>query len=162
MKHKQLLLLLLLTPLIMNLKCKKEETPEGYFFICKLDGKEYRASGGSCVTCIAGFAVGDTVLSVTGKRSNEDIGMGVYDDQGIREKTYILNDNIRSGGTYDNSITINDSYVTDSIRTGQLNITKLDRIKKEVEGTFYFKAYSTVYDKIITITEGKFRINYRD
>jgi Family of unknown function (DUF6252) len=162
MKNKQIILLLLLTPLFMNLKCKKEETPEGYFFMCKLDGKEYRASGGLCVNCIAGFLKNDTTVLISGKRSNEDIGLGINDSQGIKEKTYILNNLIGRQGMYDNSITINDSYLTDSIRTGELIITRLDKVKKEIEGTFYFRAYSPTYDKIVNITEGKFRINYRD
>jgi hypothetical protein len=164
MKHKQLLLLLLLTPLIMNLQCKKEETPEGYFFICKLDGKEYRASGGFCVNCLYAILFNDSALVVAGKRGAEDISISLVEDREIQVKTYTLNGVTGSTGrrgSYDNSIAVDDLFFTDSLRTGELKITRLDKTKREVEGIFYFKAYNPVQNKIATITDGKFRLYLR-
>jgi hypothetical protein len=167
MKNKYLLLLILLTPLFINLKCRKDNTPEGYFFMCKLDGNSYRAEGGACVNCISAALLGDTLLAISGSRSIEIIVIGIIDGQKIKESTYILNNNIRNNnikgkGTYDNNYPVDDKFDTDSLRTGQLTITRLDKVKKEIEGSFYFKAYNPVQNKIVNITEGKFRINYRD
>jgi hypothetical protein len=162
MKTKHILLLMLIVPLIMNLKCKKEETPEGYFFICKLDGKEYRAEGGSCVNCITGFLSNDTILSISGKSNSEHIGLVINDKPTIKESSYILDGITTGGGVYKNSIASNDRYDTDSLRTGKLIIIRLDKVKREVEGIFYFKAYNPVQNKIVDITDGKFRINYRN
>lgn len=162
MKNKYLLLFLLLSPLFINLKCKKDDTPEGYFFMCKLDGNSYRAEGGACVNCISAALLGDTLLAISGIRSSEIIVIGIFEKQGIKVGAYRLNNNIGRGGTYKNSFTTDDRFDTDSLRTGQLTITRLDKEKKEIEGTFYFKAYNPVQNKIVNITEGKFRINYRD
>jgi hypothetical protein len=161
MKHKQLLLLLLLTPLFMNLKCNKEETPKGYFFMCKLDGKEYRANGGFCVNCLYSELLNDSLLVVAGVRGAEDISITIADNDGIKVKTYILNGATGRRGTFDNSIAVDDRFFTDSLRTGELKIARLDRTKREVEGTFYYKAYNAVQDKIVTITDGKFRLYLR-
>ncbi|MGN6438864.1 MAG: DUF6252 family protein [Agriterribacter sp.] len=48
------------------------------------------------------------------------------------------------------------------MRTGQLIITSLDKLDRIVSGTFYFKAYNPVQDKVVNITEGKFRLPYTD
>jgi Family of unknown function (DUF6252) len=162
MKNKKFILLLLLTPLFMNLKCKKEETPEGYFFMCKLDGSEYRASGGLCVNCLyATLLNNDSLLVVSGSRSIDDISIGILDVEGIKQASYVLNNIIGRRGTYDNGIAVDDRFFTDSLRTGELKITRLDKSKREVEGTFYFKSYNPIQDKIVTITDGKFRLYLR-
>ena len=162
MKTKHLILLLLITPLFINLKCRKDNTPEGYFFLCKLDGNTYRAEGGACVNCISADLLGDTLLAISGARSIEIIVIGIFERQGIKEGIYNLNNIIGRRGSYKNSFTVADRFFTDSLRTGQLTISRLDKTTKAIEGTFYFKAYNPVQDKIVNITEGKFRINYRD
>lgn len=161
MKNKQLILLLLLVPLFINLKCRKDDTPQGYYFQCKLDGSLY-ITDGFCSGCKNATLLGDTLLSLSGKRSIEIILIGIFEKQGIKEGVYILNNVIGRGGTYKNSFTTDDRFDTDALRTGQLSIIKLDKTKKEIEGTFYFNAYNPVQDKIVTITEGKFRLNYKD
>ena len=161
MKNNHLILLLLLTPLFINLKCRKDNTPKGYFFQCKLDGTLYIPDG-SCGNCKDAVILNDTTLLLSGKRSIEIIAIGINDGSGIKQTTYLLNNIIGRGGTYKNSFTTDDRFDTDVLRTGQLIITRLDKIKKEIEGTFSFQAYNPVQNKIVTITEGKFRLNYKD
>ena len=161
MKNKQLILLLLFAPLFINLKCTKDETPKGYFFQCKLDGKLYIPDG-FCSNCKDAVILNDTTLLLSGKRSIEIVLIAITDGQKIKESVYTLNNIIGRRGSYKNSFTTDDRFFTDSLRVGQLLITRLDKTKKEIEGTFYFQAYNPIQDKIVNITEGKFRLNYKD
>lgn len=73
-----------------------------------------------------------------------------------------MNDIIGRGGTYKNSYTTDDRFDTDVLRTGELSIIRIDKIKKEIEGTFFFQAFNPVQNKTVNITEGKFRLQYKD
>jgi hypothetical protein len=47
-------------------------------------------------------------------------------------------------------------FYTDSLHTGKVTITKLDRQKAVISGTFYFDAYNKKTGKVVKITEGRF------
>jgi hypothetical protein len=47
-------------------------------------------------------------------------------------------------------------FETDSLHTGKVTITKLDRQKAVISGTFYFDAYNKKTGKVVKITEGRF------
>jgi hypothetical protein len=47
-------------------------------------------------------------------------------------------------------------FVTDSLHTGVVTITKLDRQRAIISGTFYFDAYNKKTGKVVKITEGRF------
>ncbi|MEN9568787.1 MAG: hypothetical protein RL172_18, partial [Bacteroidota bacterium] len=51
---------------------------------------------------------------------------------------------------------------TDSLRTGQITISKLDKSNKIIEGSFYFQAYNPVQNKTVNVTNGEFRLKYSD
>lgn len=53
-----------------------------------------------------------------------------------------------------------ESYVTSSRYTGQITIVKADTVTGVVAGTFEFKA-ATAGGKTITVTNGRFDVNYR-
>lgn len=161
MKNKQFILLLLFVPLFINLKCRKDDTPQGYHFQCKLDGILYIPDG-FCANCLQATILYDTVLMLGANRNIETLGIGINDKEGIRPIQYQLNHIIGRRGDYKNSFTTDDRFFTDSLRTGQLIITRLDKTKKEIEGTFYFKAYNIVQNKTVNITEGKFRLSYKN
>ncbi len=159
MKNKHLLLLLLFAPLLTHLKCRKDDTPQGYYFQCKLDGKLYIPDG-FCSNCLQATILYDTILMLGGNRNIEIVTIGINDSNKIRVTNYLLNNYIGSRGSYKNSFTTDDRFFTDSLRTGQLTIKRLDKVKKEIEGTFYFQAYNPVQNKTITVTEGKFKLQY--
>jgi len=54
-----------------------------------------------------------------------------------------------------------DIFRTDSLRTGQLTITTLDKANKIIAGTFYFEAFNVIQNKTVRVTEGKFRLQYK-
>lgn len=159
MKNKQLLLLLLIAGLFLQLKCRKNTEPEGYYFQCKVNGELYLPDG-FCGNCKRATILNDTTLMLSGKRSIEIVLIGIKDSDGIQVKEYLLQDGPKAGATYKNSFTTTDRYDTDAARTGVLRIKRLDKVKKEIEGTFYFEAYNPVQNKIISVTEGKFKLQY--
>ncbi|MEJ7676393.1 MAG: DUF6252 family protein [Segetibacter sp.] len=106
--------------------------------------------------------LGDTTFLLGANRGYEVVTIGIISNPRITNKKYILNQVISSAGTYKNSTTVNDRYFTDSLRTGELNISLIDSSKKIIRGTFSFQAYNPVQNKTINITEGQFRLQYTD
>lgn len=72
-----------------------------------------------------------------------------------------MNDIIGRRGDYKNSTLTYDRYFTDSNHTGQLNITSLDKTKRIIQGTFYYKAYNEYRNDYVNVTDGKFRLKYK-
>ncbi|MCC6684853.1 MAG: hypothetical protein IT247_07275, partial [Bacteroidia bacterium] len=54
----------------------------------------------------------------------------------------------------------NKFYLTDSIYTGQLNITRFDTINSILSGTFWFDARDKTTGEVVHITEGRFDNKY--
>ena len=79
-------------------------------------------------------------------------------------KTYELNKNIiddgdfiGGGGNYD--IGASNRYFTNSIKTGELKITRVDLSHSIISGTFWFDAVNSAGEKV-EIREGRFDWNY--
>lgn len=159
MKNKQLLLLLLIAGLFLQLKCRKNTEPAGYYFECKVDGKLYIPDG-FCGNCKVATILNDTVLLLSGKRSIEIVAIGITDKSGIKQATYVLSNMLGTGAAYKNSTTTDDRFDTDATRIGKLIIKRLDKVTREIEGTFYFEAYNPVQNRIIDVTDGKFKLKY--
>lgn len=108
--------------------------------------------------------MGDTTFIVFGNNGYESVSIGILklDQIPISITNYTLNDNLQQNGLYDNSPLVDDIYKTDSIRTGVLQITTIDKNAQIISGTFSFEAYNVVQDKTVTVTEGKFRLKYSD
>lgn len=138
-------------------KCNKEDALGEYYFRCKIDGELYIPN--SCANCMQAQILNDTVFIVNGNAGFKSLAIGIYDKDKIGTKTYLLY-RIGSGGSYKFSTSSDDIFRTDSLRTGQLIIESLDRPNRTVSGTFYFKAYNPIQDKVVNITEGKFRLKY--
>ena len=141
--------------------CNKEKLPE-YYFKCNLDGLEYIPD--NCANCRTAKILGDTLLILGANRYVESIGIDVL-EYPLIAKTYVLRLRRSPGsGTADYDNTIGnppDIFRTDTIRTGQFNITMIDKTSKIIEGTFYYDAYNPVQNKIVKITDGKFRLQYK-
>lgn len=77
----------------------------------------------------------------------------------IQGQTYSLNleQNVNSSFAYYKIGFLN--YSTNSIKQGQLKITKLDQVNAIISGTFWFDAVNNS-GEIIKITEGRFDMKY--
>jgi hypothetical protein len=160
MKNKLFILPALFFSLIFA-TCEKNPIPDpnDFYFQCKINGKTYIPGMGNGLTC---ELLEDTTLLLGGNLGYESLGIGIINvtGQSIIPTTYILNDNPRQSGDYDNSPLVNDIYKTDATHTGQLTITTLDKTNKIIQGTFYFKAYNAYRSDSVSVTEGKFRLHY--
>ncbi len=141
--------------------CNKEHLPE-YYFKCKVNGQEYVPD--NCANCLTKDMYGDTIMILGASKGNANIGLGIM-KHNIKEGIYNLLTNITENngtGSYDDIIgSPSNIFRTDSLRTGQLNITMLDKTNKIIVGTFYFTAFNPVQNKTVTISEGKFRLQYQ-
>lgn len=78
--------------------------------------------------------------------------------------TYVLNNNIidnvdfaGGGGNYD--INPSNRFFTNSLKTGELRITKLDQVNFIVSGTFWFDAINPT-GEVVEIRQGRFDWRY--
>lgn len=103
----------------------------------------------------------DTAFLLNANRYVEIIAIGLRDVP-IRQGSYTLGKNgSLASAIYDNSIGFpSDIFRTDSIHTGRLTITMLDKQNRIISGTFSFIAYNALQQKTVTISEGKFRLKY--
>ena len=140
--------------------CKKDPTPDNNYpyFQCKINGQTYIPN--NCANCLTCTIYQDTIFLLGANAGFEAIAIGIINKPEIIQKSYVLNSNIANGGTYKNSTLTNDRFDTDSIHTGKLQIIILDKINKNISGTFYFKAYNVYRNDSVSVTDGKFRLNY--
>jgi hypothetical protein len=140
--------------------CKKNPTPDNNYpyFQCKMNGQKYIPN--NCANCLTCTIYQDTIFILGANAGFETVGIGINDHTGIKITTYILNDVIGSRGDYKNSTLTNDRYFTDATHTGKLTVDILDKTKRTIQGTFYFKAYNAYRNDSVSITDGKFRLNY--
>jgi hypothetical protein len=144
-------------------KCRKEEPlPDDYYIRCKVNDEDYWPN--KCANCMRGQLLGDTVYLMNANAGYESVSIGIVklDKIPITTTTYDLTGNPQQNGVYDNSPQVNDIFKTDSIHTGKLTITTLDKVNKIVAGTFHFDAYNPVQNKTVTISNGQFRLKYTD
>ena len=156
----KLLLCCLFSFALLNSSCKKDRLPT-FYFQCKVDGVLYEPD--NCANCKTKEMVGDSLFSLGANRGYEALGFAIL-KHNISIGTYSLGKAIKENkGTalYDNTIgNPSDIFRTDSIRIGVINITELDRTNKIIEGTFNFDAFNIPQNKIVRVTDGKFRLNY--
>ena len=157
-KSQRLAILFLVASCFVFAKCKKEEALPEYYFRCKVNGVDYRPNG--CANCTQCDLLGDTTLILAANRDFENLGIGIKDNSSIKAMQFPLNGILSNRGSYKNGTLTNDRYFTDSTHTGFLNIALVDKSRKVIEGTFYFKAYNAFRGDSISVTEGKFRLKY--
>ena len=139
--------------------CRKEEPLPDYYIRCKIDGEDYWPN--KCANCMRGQLLGDTVFMMNANAGFQSVLLGVINKPSFVLQKYTLN-RTESGGSYDNSPLVDDIFRTDSVYTGKLIITTLDKTNKIIAGTFYFQAYNPVQNKTVNITNGQFRLKYTD
>ncbi len=162
MKRLFPLLSILIALIYLNSQCSKDSSPTGFYFQCKVNGQNYIPDG--CANCLTCDLLGDTVLLLGANKGFEAIGIGIIklNRIPITVTSYDLNQNPQQNADYDNSPLVNDIYKTDSLRTGQLTISMIDKSSKTISGTFYFKAYNAYNDSVVNTTEGSFYLHYSD
>ena len=155
------LLFILLTIVLLSSNCKKDHLPT-FYFQCKVDGVLYKPD--NCANCNTKEMYGDSLLSLGANRGNEVLGLAIL-KHNISIGTYSLGKAIiENKGTalYDNTIgNPSDIFRTDSIRTGIISITELDKVNEIIVGSFSFEAFNIPRNKIVKITQGKFRLKYK-
>ena len=161
-KAKNGMLFFLIISCLTFSKCTKDDPLPEFYFQCKVDGVLYEPD--NCANCETKEMYGDSLFSLGANSGNEALGLAIL-KHSISIGAYSLGKAIiENKGTalYDNTIgNPSDIFRTDSIRTGVVNITELDRTNKIIVGTFSFDAYNIPKNKIVKVTEGKFRLNYR-
>ncbi|HXS59052.1 MAG TPA: DUF6252 family protein [Hanamia sp.] len=161
MKYKFILILTTLFFIILTAnKCKKEPVLPEFYFRCKVNGENYRPDG--CTNCLTSAILGDTTFLLGANRGYEvvDVGIIKLDHNIIAALSYKLDQNPQQRGFYKNSTTVTDRFDTDSMHIGSLQILSLDKNAKIISGIFSFQAYNPVLNKTVSITEGKFRLQY--
>lgn len=135
-------------------ECKKDILPAKFYFEYKINGQEYICSSYS--NCR--IKLKDDTILFNATRDFETIEISIIKAGHIPVaiKRYKLNQDPRQRATYKNSSFVNDTYSTDSLHKGALEIISFDGIKKVISGTFSFQAYNAVRKKAINITDGRF------
>ena len=160
MKYKFLLISSLFFITLTANKCKKEPAFPDFYFRCKVDGQDYRPNG--CANCLTCTILGDTTFLLGANRGYEVVGIGIIklDHSLISAISYNLDQNPQQRAFYKNSTTVTDRYDTDSMHVGSLQILSLDKSTKIISGIFSFQAYNPIQNKTVSVTEGKFRLQY--
>ena len=151
-------LILAIGVISFSASCNKNPNSFGDYAQCKVDGQSYAPD--NCSNCKICRIIRDSIFTFALSSNNESVAMGIHDSSGIGTKIYQLNTSNRNGGSYANAMYLVNRFLTDSIHTGTLQITLIDKIHKKIEGTFSFKAYNLLQNKIVTVTEGEIRLPY--
>jgi hypothetical protein len=154
-----ILLLLSIFTIFTASKCKTVVATPEFYFKCKVDGKEYVPN--SCANCLVAKILKDTTFILGANKGYETLGIGINDNSQIKVTSYNLNGVIGRMGDYKFSTSTNDRFFTDTTHLGVLTINSLDKTNRMIEGTFYFKAYNSLTNTEVNITEGSFRLNYK-
>lgn len=159
--------IVLLTLCLLLFACNKGDlnthpVTSGEYLYCKVDGVDWYASKDDMFAQAAtGELHGDTILDVAGYQGLESIGILVYANKITTGVNYTLSTNGKgSNAGYDNDLSTKE-FETDSLHLGTVTITRLDRTKKLVEGTFSFTAYHPVKQKVVKVTDGFFSIYFQ-
>lgn len=67
-----------------------------------------------------------------------------------------------AGGRYRPLQPSSTDYLTDSLRTGTLTITRLDTVARIISGTFTFSAHQTGGTQVASVTDGRFDVSYSE
>lgn len=148
--------------------CKKTiENPykKGYYFYCKVDGKDFIQAK---KTGIGGSALqyayfNDTSISI-GSLSEHFEDITIASKYSSLNQSYYLNNKFiganQNSAKYKRLDGSLDDVSTDSLHTGTMTITLLDTKNKIIEGNFSFKAINYSLQDSINITDGKFSLIY--
>ena len=157
MKHLNLSLLIIIACICLSSNCRKSPALPEFYIKCKIDGQEYLPA--NCANCMVGKLLGDSVFLMNANNGFESLLIGVNVADPITG-SYILDQKRGGNAQFDNSPLVDDIFKTDSNNKGSLNIIQINKADKIISGNFSFQAYNPVQNKLITVTEGQFRLHY--
>lgn len=146
--------------------CTKEKLPE-FYFRCKVDGRDFKPD--NCTNCSRYEVYGDTMISIGGNMGWETVRILCKERIRLTQNFTTSLTTVRTTDRYGVASgfymaemigPLNNNYRTDSVNTGEMFVTSVDRTNRILEGNFYFTAYSPGLNKKVNITDGKFRVRY--
>ncbi|WP_242929446.1 DUF6252 family protein [Pontibacter vulgaris] len=150
MKNK----LCFLASLILLLSCSKDNICNEAFCV-KINGKKWWPSSGFKVNSLSFNLVdngnrfwfsaqnGSTSILVSVRDTTRGIQLGDYElAEGYNAGYYTKDSNIE--------------FRTNINNTGSLSITAIDKSKRTISGTFYFKARNSTTGEVVEISDGSF------
>ncbi len=180
MKNYCYLNFLLLFTLSLSLQCRKpkselEKLPPATQtgadkFGCLIDGKAFLPKGnpfgGPILSCAYQFVNGGYYFQLKAFNNEGAVkyGVGVFTDSlnienGIKYTLKNRFTKAQASGIYSISNFGLVNYLTNDINTGELKISKFDRINRIVSGTFWFDAIDKQGQKV-EVREGRFDLKY--
>jgi len=174
-------LLLLISILFSGSHCKKDKTPEEQLppetqtgagtFGCLVDGKLFLPKGdpfgGPTLSCAYQYINGGYYfqLAALNKGSSVNYGVGIFTDSlQIQEGSKFILKNKNVQGEAYGLYSISEfqgltNYITNTIDTGEVVITKFDSINRIVSGTFWFDAANST-GQIKQVRSGRFDMKF--
>lgn len=162
-------ILILATIVITTVMFSSCEKTTGIFapeFVCKIDGDKYKPRQAHYYqgNPLKSF-LSDTLLTVFATlKDGNSIALRISDTTGIKATTYIVDDVAPPSHT--NAVvgvvstSNNESYITDSLHTGEIKIKYLSYEEKRISGYFNFKAKNPLNEETVEVTDGKFNIRF--
>lgn len=169
-------LLLIFFVIVLLTACEdlpKPTTSGEQTFGCRIDGKRWVPLGRSgntrppILTSVSSYSP-NTVFTISAYLGNQDIflivsqpniGVGRY-LLGRRLSLITVSHNSGAFATDAQTGYPSGEFTTDSLHTGEINITRFDSNAKIVSGTFYFTGYDSTTGRTMTVEDGRFDLKY--
>jgi len=143
------------------LGCNKEKLCRNEAFCVEVNGKKWwpNSSGFKSNPLTFHLLDDNNQFWIGAYNGSSSVLVGIIDHtRGIEIGDYNLSNQTCCWGSY--AIDSNTDFRTDATHTGVLTITALDRAKKTVAGTFYFKGRNPVTGETVEVMKGSFNGRY--
>lgn len=155
--------------LLLTVSCKKDDLPKATqegknIMAAKVSGKVWKAA--ACWSCIGGGGLSATYeqsyINLAGEQKNDNSNIYIllyFEAPSVG--TYTIDGTYGSDNKFIRLFNGDRKYETSQDNKGEVVVTKIDRVKKIVSGTFSFKAENKDNpNDIITVTDGRFDVTY--
>ncbi|MCJ8166446.1 DUF6252 family protein [Pontibacter sp. E15-1] len=149
--------------LFFLLSCSKDNLCRNEAFCVEVNGKKWWPKSNDFKSSPLTFHLLDdnNQFWIGAYNGSSSVLVGVIDHtRGIGVGDYVLAGQTCCSGSYTREHNIN--FKTDASHTGKLTITSLDRVKKTVAGTFYFRGRNSVTGETVEVTKGSFNSKYSE
>ena len=156
MKYKLILSLII----FQFFSCSKDNICGNDGFCVEINGKKWFPVSNDIKSAALTVHLIDTnnQFWIGAYKGSSSLLVGVIDSVNrIEVGNYVLSGQKNLGSYQINS---NNRFSTNNINTGLLSITNIDRVKKTIVGTFYFKARNTITGEIVDVANGTFNNSY--
>lgn len=139
--------------------CNKQDPIPGgnaIYWRSTINGQSYSPHG--CTNCYNAELIGDTSFLVHANNDYYSVSVGIVSRNIVQAGVYPMSVYPNATGVFSDQPYVRNSFQTDSLHRGTLNITRLERTNKIVEGNFDFYAYNALRDSTVHVV-GSFRKN---